>query len=136
MPNRTIIIKNFPGGYGKAVAFPTIIASMGMCRWALTLEGEWWECSHEMWDGVNWDYPGNEFGRQEQENYLRLKKYLTSKGCYKMYGWRGDLWEDGARYLFRTCYGHDKDHHAACKRLFKTSLEIDFNNVPDPEGGG
>ena len=125
-----IIIKNFPGGYGEAIALPTIISTLGIGRYGLDLDGKWWEISHQVWSH-NWDYSSNKTGEQDQAAWIKIKEYLASKGCGAVYGWRGTLSDREGEVLWHNCHGMDKSYHDKCKREFRENEVIDFNDYKE-----
>jgi len=132
MLQQTIIINDFPCGYGKAIYAPTIQTRMGHGNYGLDLEGNWWEISHQVWNH-NWDYAGNKYGKEQQKAYEKLKEFLLSLNRFnrEIFGWRGNLWKEHGNVLLKNCYGHQQDDHDKAIELHGKSLIISLNDFWD-----
>ena len=124
----TIIVRDFPQ-YGNAIILPTIIAPLGMSRYGLDLEGNWWEISHEV-SQTNFNYQGNIHGEAEQKAFEKLKEYCRSYGIWdlKIYGWRGNLYGQQKKLLYNACSSIQRENHIETVAKYEESQNISFRS--------
>ncbi len=126
-----LIIKNFPGGYGRAIVEPVIEGMLSTSRYGMDLEGNFHNIDHPVWSH-NFDYC------DKQEEWFHMKEIIqsvVSRAYYTgrtvhVYGIRYTLSDEEGRMLYRHSRGDDKSEADKMQEAYNNETPIiDFNDL-------